>query len=149
MADPSMSFDPRVKITASRIDATVHRPELLLLIESMSVAKVEAAMPGIVAHSSGEDVWQGADLPEENATEGGKAPKPTAPKDLGVDPVEMEQKAEDLRPKDPPVENAWQGETPRDDEPEGSTAPPDRKRAAMPGVVSRPSGEDVWEGAHP
>lgn len=108
----------------------------------MVVVKVK----GIVSHSSGEDVWEGADLPEEDATEGGKAPKPEAPKDFGVDPIELEQKAEDMGPKEPPVENAWTDDTLGDDEPEGSTAPPDRKHAAMPGIVFRPSGEDVWEG---
>ena len=108
----------------------------------MVVAKVK----GVVSHSSGEDVWKGADLPAEDATEGGKAPKPEEPRTFGVNPVEQEQKAEDLGPKDPPAENAWVDDTLGDEEPEGETAPPDRKRAAMPGIVSRPSGEDVWKG---
>ena len=134
-----MDSRSNTKITDTALEADLQRLEILLPSNPNVVAKVRgvmrpAAVPGIISHPSGEDVWEGTPVKDESATEGGKPSKPDDPHSVRVH-VENEEKAEAMGPKEPPDSNAWCYLN-HEDEPEGSVAPPDRKGIAAAGVIS-------------
>ena len=133
-----MNTRPKGESIAERIESNSQRPEILLPITSMVVVKVQ----GVMRHSDSDYPPQESerDVPKEGAVD--EITKPVAP-DTALDSEILESlEHKDMEPYKPNEDNAYLL-TNTGDEPEGSTAPPERRRAVahipsnVKGIISQ------------